>query len=744
MNKITFEAFEGIGKVTPKVFYKYNLKGKGNIENVNKAINSVKYNLSSSNRFKPILKRGEQLLSIEKLENIPQRDDVDIIFDGEEELDVLENKKIYEDLIVYYINNAIRWIKIDGNNKYRAANNRDIICNFILDRDTKEKIVKSKKGFQLKRKFKINPVITDDLGVILYVSCASEFSYDKNIYEMMKLGFNVIGLEVKNTWANINSSGTIEEISNLKVKDPCTLGQSLIDYYISRNQEYRVKNFTEEDKNANVIIVRANKKIFNYIPHALAPIITREYLSREDFSFSKEIEQLVKMDMGYRYKILKNFIKDIGKIKELNNMYFNDEYVDDISKLGYKSGNLIEPKLIGANGVIKNKMQIFQNGFYKMPQEKVCFGVLYPEEYELESKKAIRAIYDFATEGKYQNTDNKFIANNLMNILFDPKNCIFEKYKSGDIREYKKVAKKVKEYNKVEFVIAIIPDLNEEDEENPYNPFKKVWAEMNIPSQMISVKTAKLLKESKGNTGLYYLHNIILGILGKIGGIPWAVDNMQGNIDCFIGLDVGTREKGIHHPACSVLFDKHGELINYYKPVIPQSGEIIENEILQEIFDNVLNSYEEKYGELPKNIVIHRDGFSRETLEWYENYFGRYNIKFNIIEVRKKTPIKLASINNNIIKNPEKSIYVVNENKAYVITTDIKENLGSPRPLKIEKTYGDLDMITILNQIYALSQIHVGSTKSMRLPITTGYADKICKAIEFIPQGVLDNKLYFL
>lgn len=331
-----------------------------------------------------------------------------------------------------------------------------------------------------------------------------------------------------------------------------------------------------------------------------------------------------------------------------------------------------------------------------------------------------------------------------MNILFDPKSCIFEKYKSGDIREYKKVAEKVKEYNKVEFVIAIIPDLNDESEENPYNPFKKVWAEKNIPSQMISVKTAKILKDSKSNTGLYYLHNIILGILGKIGGIPWAIDNMEGNIDCFIGLDVGTREKGIHHPACSVLFDKHGELINYYKPVIPQSGEIIENNILQEIFDNVLNSYEEKYKELPKNIVIHRDGFSRENLNWYENYFGKYNIKFNIIEVRKNTPIKLANIDNNTIKNPEKSIYVVNKNKAYVVTTDIKENLGSPRPLKIEKTYGNLDMLTILNQIYALSQIHVGSTKSMRLPITTGYADKICKAIEFIPQGVLDNKLYFL
>ncbi|MDY4543731.1 MAG: hypothetical protein SPE00_00180 [Bacilli bacterium] len=181
MSKITFEAFEGIGKVTPKTFYKYNLKGKGNIENVNKAINTVRYNLSSNNKFKPVLKRGEQLVAIERLENIPQRDDVDIIFAGEEVLDVLENKQIYEDLIVYYINNAIRFTKVDNMKKYRAANNREVICNFILDRASKERIVKSKKGFELKRRFKINPVITDDLGVILYVSCSAEFSYDKNI-----------------------------------------------------------------------------------------------------------------------------------------------------------------------------------------------------------------------------------------------------------------------------------------------------------------------------------------------------------------------------------------------------------------------------------------------------------------------------------------------------------------------------------------------------------------------------------
>ena len=129
--------------------------------------------------------------------------------------------------------------------------------------------------------------------------------------------------------------------------------------------------------------------------------------------------------MGYRYNVIKNFISDIGVIKELNNLFFKDKYIEDLSITGYRDGSLLDPKLIGAKGIIKNKMQIFQNGFYKMPNEKVCFGVLFPEGYKDISAKAMRAIYDFATEGKYNHEDNKYITNNLMNILFTSKDCIF-------------------------------------------------------------------------------------------------------------------------------------------------------------------------------------------------------------------------------------------------------------------------------------------------------------------------------
>ena len=44
----------------------------------------------------------------------------------------------------------------------------------------------------------------------------------------------------------------------------------------------------------------------------------------------------------------------------------------------------------------------------------------------------------------------------------------------------------------------------------------------------------------------------------------------------------------------------------------------------------LLISYEEENGEYPKSIIIHRDVFSREDIEWYIEYFSKKNIKFNI------------------------------------------------------------------------------------------------------------------
>jgi argonaute-like protein implicated in RNA metabolism and viral defense len=242
-------------------------------------------------------------------------------------------------------------------------------------------------------------------------------------------------------------------------------------------------------------------------------------------------------------------------------------------------------------------------------------------------------------------------------------------------------------------------------------------------------------------------------MLGKSGGVPWVLTNMDSDVDCFIGLDVGNPDrKNIRYPSCSIVFDKFGTLIGYFRPKLPQTGEKIVDEILQDIFDRVLLSYSEKYGAYPKHIVVHRDGFARENIEWFKTYFGNKDIIFDIVEVKKDGAVKFGEIHQNFIFNPLPGVYLTDGEVAYLITTDIPPNkkknkkgyLGSPNPLKIQKLYGDSSLDDLVKQIYYLSEIHIGSIKSTRLPVTTGYADRISKSVRFIPEGKLDNRLFFL
>lgn len=748
---IVVEMFKGNKRIKPRKFFEYTLQGKGDVTNIYKTIGSAAYKLSSQNRFAPVFTNKEKLYALIELDNIPQVDNAVIQPIGEVELPIEDNESIYGKMIEYFINVQLWRNRRD---RYKVKYNKTILCNKILTRDNTEVELKSNKGFNVKRKFVIYPTVNSLGEVLLRCYMSNEFISDKNIYNLMQEGKDVTNIRVNYEWGNLGGYGEIVEVLEKTIDEPLTLGQSLIEYFENNKQEYRVKNFTEEDKMAKVVKVKLNaKKAYDYIPQSLTPVITREYMAREDKAFSEKIDQYIKMDMEYRMAVLCDFIGDIGEIRDVNCLKFRIASCSDLAGLGYEAGMLGKPILRGENGPIKNKMQIFKNGFYKYPNRKVKFGVLYPEGHEKEVKVVIRGIYEFCNDGKYKNKENNYIKENLLNIQCTVPQCIWQSYKLGDITEYKRIAKVVKEKEDLDFIIAVIPDRDEEDIDTPYNPFKKVWAEYNIPSQMISLKTVKVLNDkSDKNTGLYYLHNIALGILGKIGGIPWVLKSVPGNVDCFIGLDVGTREKGIHFPACSVMFDKYGTLINYYKPNIPQSGEIIQEEILQEIFDQVLLSYEDIKGTFPTNIVIHRDGFAREDIKWYENYFGNKNIKFNIVEVKKNGSTKFGEVMNRKCFNPRPGIFIKNDNEAFLVTTEItptiennkESKLGSPNPLKIQKTYGELDMKIILTQIYYLSQIHVGSPKSMRLPITTGYADKICKFIEFIPQGKVDNRLFFL
>ena len=88
---------------------------------------------------------------------------------------------------------------------------------------------------------------------------------------------------------------------------------------------------------------------------------------------------------------------------------------------------------------------------------------------------------------------------------------------------YTETAHKIKEAENVNFVVAPLPIEIDEEEfykdsiASPYDSFKHVFADLEIPSQMLSLN---MIKDIDTNNIFYRLQNIVLGILCKAGGVP--------------------------------------------------------------------------------------------------------------------------------------------------------------------------------------------------------------------------------
>lgn len=743
MNEIRLEVFPSNIKVPEREFYVYNVITANMEDSVFKIVRGACRKLSNYNSEIGIFENGRQIIASDEIKNIPQGLDFETRLVGKRVLVVSENPKVYEGYIKYAIKKKLKEVKVLDRYRKYSCNSDITSCWFKNDRGDYGTLECKDKSIRLERAFDINVEIIDDVAY-LWLNTKSVFTSKLSIMDLLNMNKPVCGLEVKNGWAKFSQSGVLTQVCDYTVTDKLDFGCSLKEYYVEKKKEAGLVEGLSDDTPVVMVEMSRGSAVLPYYPQALKPIITREYMTNYDPDFSLRIDEYVKRTMASRLQSDHEFISDIGEISELDGLSFGKECCKP-QLLGYKYGQITPPELICGNGrtiKVGGEYQVFNHGFYQKPDHKIKVGYLYPRgEYDL-FKQVANDIFLFATKGEYHGCKDPYTREKLIEIQGAP--VIREEYDLGNITDYKRAAYKLKDTSDIDIVIALIPDG--EDEDNPYNPFKKIWAEMNIPSQMITMKTARLfLKDAKNNgkAAKYYLHNIVLGILGKTGGIPWIVKRMPAGADCFVGLDVAMVERGIHYPACSVVFDSCGRMLGFFKPRVPQKGEKITTELLQDIFDQVIISYENTYGEKPRNIVIHRDGFSNENSEWYEHYFSAQAIKYSIIEVRKNVRAKLLEENGDDL-NPSFGVCVFNDKKAYLVSTVMKNRKGSPNPLLIEKNCGDISMADAVAQVLYLTQLHVGSTQKTRLPVTTGYADKICKNLEYVPAGQVENKLFFL
>lgn len=736
---LRMEVFASKDRVKPINLHVYQLHSQ-KIDNAFSIIRGAAWKVRNYNHV-GVFEDGKRIYTTDQIEERIPNADFTIEYVGTQELAVLNNRKVYCELIKYLITQRLSEVMIyDKYRKYSCKSS--ITSKWIMTNQGFTPFISGNKEINLERKYDFWVDILDDGKAYLRLDTSSVFSSNLTVWDYMQRGVNPVGMEVKNDWAKNKQCGILTEICAFTVTDKLDFADSLKAYYIDRKEGYRVEKLPDDTRVVRVELQPG--KTYPYYPQALKPVLTREKVGQIDEVFSTQIEPYVKRDMQTRLSLDEDFVRDIGQLDALGGLEFSDKTCP-VEDMGLKKGTVPLPKLVCGQGKsleCGKEFQVFNHGFYRKTEKQIRIGYIYPKNTFEKMRAVVNEIYSFAMRGYYHGEKDKYITKGLLDIQSAP--MIKEEYELGDITDYKRAANKLQKVEGIDLVIALVPDGMDDD--GPYNPFKTIWAKANIPSQMISMKTAELFARGKaaGDISKYYLHNIVLGILGKTGGVPWIVKDMPGNVDCFVGLDVATVAKGIHYPACSVVFDRYGRLLGFYKPTTPQQGEKITTRILQDIFDQVIFSYEDRFGEMPQNVVIHRDGFSNENDEWYKNYFGAKGIEYSIIEVRKNISAKLILLQDGKAENPTMGYCVYNDSKGYLVTTNIKNKMGSPNPILVEKKCGNISMAHILTQVLYLSQLHVGSIHKLRLPITTGYADKICKNRDYVPEGKMDDRLFFL
>lgn len=298
--------------------------------------------------------------------------------------------------------------------------------------------------------------------------------------------------------------------------------------------------------------------------------------------------------------------------------------------------------------------------------------------------------------------------------------------------------------SKPHIILVYLPDsdknLSIDDPQSLYNSAKALCVREGIASQMIYEGTV---------SNKWADDNLIVGILGKTGNVPYVLADELEYADLVVGLDVSRRIKSkaagtMSSAALSRVYTNQGALLGYRAI----TGIAVEGEIIpQNVLESILPESEFR----GKRVVVHRDGrFVGNELESLLNWGEAINAKFYPIEIVKSGASRFYTQEGNIVSQAHKgSIFYVNDKTAYLVSTPPPSGKDGPFstaiPIEIVNHSGLL-LNHALHSVLSLTLLHYGSVRAIRLPVSTHSSDKIAGFLSrnIIPGFIHDDVPFWL
>ena len=577
----------------------------------------------------------------------------------------------------------------------------------------------NKDNIILKRKINFDVNINEGKNIIVGFDLSHSYDYKNTLAE--ELNIVKSGDKVKDYYNHIVYE--FVSVADFSISDVNEYMQcSIIDYYKNKNQSYIVDKLNPKTK---AVLVSKNKNIFPYIPNRLKRVC--DYGNLES-RILKECSEHTKLSAHKKMKLSIDITEDVL----VNSQYtkFNKKNML-IENLGYKKHTLPKPRFIFGNSK-KHSSILYglpENGSYENREINIMYFI---DPNILKNKSKYDKMLKFSLNLEQFSKDMGVVLNRQKsNVSFKSINIDNKDKFECDIRRI------VDNYKNPVIVI-----MDDENCEKYYSSIKKIFGNKhNIATQFISFSTLNYNEKNKNAV----LLNILLGIYGKSGIQPWILDG-QLTADCYIGLDV-SRENKLSTAGIIQIVGKDGRILKSKSLTSPQSGEKINTDTIREIFYEAVASYEKIYNEYPKHIVIHRDGISREELDILKETAKNLDIKFEYVEITKNVNRRIATFKTSDgLWETEMGSYYTKENFAYIVTTNPYEKIGMAKPLRIKRVHGEQTMDKIVEDVYKLSFMHIGSILKSRLPVTTHYADlsSTYGNRELMPNNIDSNALHFI
>ena len=289
------------------------------------------------------------------------------------------------------------------------------------------------------------------------------------------------------------------------------------------------------------------------------------------------------------------------------------------------------------------------------------------------------------------------------------------------------------------FVILITPFKKEEKSENYYY-IKRELLKKGITSQFISYQSIR------SEYFHFYLPNIAIAILAKLGGIPWKLKEQS-----YKELIIGFNTKKINdtkYIGSAVFFDNQG----YLKNVNSYEGEDL-NKISSDL-KKAIKTFREENSEELKRVVIHTykpNGKAEREIERLLRKELILDAPLVYIEINDvKTTAEVCFDENYNYGMPTSGTYVKTGKDEYLLFNNTRykkkplRSVTEEWPIKLRIYTGNniiFDEKRLISQVYEFSRLYWKGLKQKSQPVTTIYPKLIAGYAGNFNESIPKNKI---